>query len=72
MILADSRHVTEKVNSTSMIPAAAIIAAGILNVHLTIPMLLKNTAVRGLIIKEQIVSPIIVESMTAGIRLAAV
>ena len=72
LILRDSRQEAPKAKSIIPRPARILKPAGTVKVHFTIPMPLINTAVSGLIIKLQILIPIIVEMTTAGIKDSAV
>lgn len=72
LIFKDSRHTIPKADSTIPTPAATVRPTGITNVHFTMPIPLKNTAVRGFITKLLATSPTAVENMTDGIKLAAV
>ena len=71
-IFNDSRHAIAKANSISPIPAAEVNAIGIVNVHFTTPMLLKNIDITGLIIMLQTINPTTVERITVGINDRAV
>lgn len=72
LILYDIRHAEANANSTSAAAAAAINGTGTVNVHFTIPRSLKNHAISGFMIKQQMVILAIVERMTAGIKENAV
>ena len=62
----------EKASRTSPAPAMAMNPAGTVKVHFTMPIPLRKKAVRGLMIREFIISPVMVESRTAGMKLSAV
>lgn len=53
-------------------PAAEANTTGILNVHLIIPIELKNSDIKGFITKQLTIMPITVEIITAGIKDIAV
>ena len=50
LILSDSKHAIPKDIMISPIPASVEKATGMLNVHLTIPIELKNNDISGLIV----------------------
>ena len=72
LILRDNRQATPNDISISPIPANAAKTKGILNVHLTMPIVLKNNDISGLITIQLITIPITVERITAGINERAV
>lgn len=52
----------------SAVPAIAINAIGTVNVHLSMPKLLKNTLKSGFIVTELTISPTTVDITIAGIK----
>lgn len=69
---SDNRQVSAKDSATSAAPPTAVKPIGTVNVHLTIPMPLKNSAVNGLIIRHDSASPMTVDSIIAGMKESAV
>ena len=72
MILSDSKHAIPNDIMISPIPASVEKATGISNVHFTIPIVLKNNDISGLITAQLIIIPRNVERITAGINESAV
>ena len=58
--------------SISAIPASVEKATGMLNVHLTIPIELKNNDISGLITRQLTIMPTTVDRIIAGINVSAV
>ena len=68
LIFKDNRQTVANENSTSPAPTMAINPIGTVNVHFTIPMPLKNNAVKGLMMILHTLNPTIVETIVAGIN----
>ena len=58
--------------SISAVPATVTNRIGILNVHFTMPIVLKNSDISGLMTRQLIIMPITIEKMIAGINENAV
>ncbi len=72
MIRRDSRQAIPKESTTRPAPAAAMKPPGTIKVHFTIPMPLRNSAIKGLISRLLTISPTAVDKIMAGIKLRAV
>ena len=72
LILSDSKHAIPNDMMISPIPASVEKATGMLNVHLTIPMELKNNDISGLITRQLTIMPTTVDRIIAGINESAV
>lgn len=72
LILSDNKQAIPNDNAIKQIPAIVAKTIGILNVHFTMPRLLKNMLNIGFITKQLITSPTTVERMMAGINESAV
>lgn len=72
LILSDSKHAIPKDIMISPIPASVEKATGMLNVHLTIPIELKNNDISGLITRQLTIMPTTVDRIIAGINESAV
>ena len=72
LIFKDNRHAMANDKRISPTPATVIKTMGILNVHLTMPRLPKNSAVSGFMMRLHTMSPTTVEIIIAGINERAV
>lgn len=72
LILSDNRHAMPNDRSISAIPASVEKATGMLKVHLTIPIELKNNDISGLITRQLTIMPTTVDRIIAGINESAV
>ncbi len=68
----DNRHIMAKDNRISPAPATVMRKTGTVKEHFTIPMLFKNRATSGLMMKLHKIRPAMEERTTAGIKLRAV
>lgn len=72
LIRRESRQAIPKASATNPAPAAAMNPIGTIKVHFTIPMPLRNSAIKGLINRPLNISPTAVDRIMAGIKLRAV
>ena len=72
LIFRDSRQAMQKAKKIRQTASAAMSPTGTENVHFTIPMLLKNKATSGLMIRQHPTTPTAVEMVMVGIKVNAV
>ena len=72
MTLSDNKHAIPNDIMISPIPASAEKATGMPNIHLTIPIELKNSDISGLIAIQLTIMPTTVDRIIAGINESAV
>ena len=72
LTFSDSKQEMPNDRSISAIPAIVANTIGILNVHFTIPIELKNNDISGLITRQLTIMPTTVDRIIAGINESAV
>ena len=72
LIFRDIRHRIKNVNRIIPIPSIMTSPTGTVNAHFTIPILLKNKDISGLITTHPTASPTVVDKMIGGIKEIAV